>query len=187
MKLVGEIDIFGSVRFATAEIKESRKGKGVTFIDRLNKYKAYGYENGKPKFYGYYDTENDAARAAAEKRNYNKEARTGRIKKTPGGEVVKGITFIAGPNVWRVQMPLQGRRVSLGRYASYGQAVLARDVVARRAGKTVTVEDYEMPLGLISDPVVKSYITDRIVMPSPGEIAEYQRRVDILNENINRT
>lgn len=182
MKLIGEIEIFGAVRNATVEINYTRRGKGVTFIERLGKYKAYGYERGKPEFYGYYSDETEAIEAARLKRNLSKERKRKPARRQDAGI---GITFISGPDVWRVQLTLQGKRASLGRYLTYGHAVLARDVVARRCGKHVVVEDYEMPLGLINDAVVRSYITDRIVSPTADQVAEYQQRVDALNTNIN--
>lgn len=186
MKLIGQIEIFGALRIATVEINDTapkKRGKGVTFIERLNKYKAYGYDHGKPEFYGYYSEEAEAIEAARLRRNLSKERKKKPTRRT---DVGTGVTFISGPNVWRVQLTLQGKRASLGRYLTYGHAVLSRDVVARRCGKPVVVEDYEMPLGLVNEPVVRSYITDRIVPPTPEQIAEYQKRVDALNADINK-
>jgi hypothetical protein len=189
MKLCGEIEIFGAVRIATVVLNDDRRqrrGKGVTFIERIGKYKAYGYDESKPKFYGYYDDEAEAIEAATVRRNLARERKRPGARRNARPELGRGVTFIPGPDVWRVQLTLQGKRVSLGRYLTYGHAILARDVVARRCGKHVVVEDYEMPLGLVTETVVRSYITDRIFPPTPDEIAEYQRRVDALNGNINK-
>lgn len=173
MRLIGEIEIFGKVRLATVELKDN-KLRGVTKVGR--RYKAYGYEGGKIKFYGYYNDEATAGRAARERRNLAREAKHGQPL---GKDTSTGVTYSKGR--WRVQLSIGGHRVSLGRYGSYGHAVLVRDVVARRTGKPAVVNDYEMPLGLVSDVVARSYITDIIRTVTAAEIAEYERRVAILN------
>lgn len=183
MKLIGEIDIFGAVRFATVEIKD-RKGKGVTFIPGLGekgKYKAYGYADGKIKYYGYYDTEREAEEAALLQRNLAREKKVKKVAK-PRKDAGTGVTYVGSG--WRVQLSINGVRVSLGRYGTYGNAVLVRDVVARRTGRHVIVADYSMPLSLVTDAVARSYITDRILPPTADELAEYQRRVDELNRTV---
>jgi hypothetical protein len=182
MKLIGEIEIFGRVRLATVEIK-TRKGKGVTYVgDPINKYKAYGYDDGKMKFYGYYDKEADAEEAARLRRNLAREKRARDTRATARKEVGTGVTLVG--NAWRVQLSIGGQRVSLGRYATYGNAVLVRDVVARRSGRNALVADYEMPLALVNYPVARSYIRDRVDPATEAERAEYQRRVDALNRSV---
>ncbi|WP_085044317.1 hypothetical protein [Ensifer aridi] len=185
MKLIGEIDIFGAVRFATVGIKD-RKGKGVTYIPGLGekgKYKAYGYADGKIKYYGYYDTEREAEEAALLQRNLAREKKlNGKKAAKPRKDAGTGVTYVGSG--WRVQLSIGGVRVSLGRYGTYGNAVLVRDVVARRTGRHVIVEDYSMPLALVTDAVARSYITDRILPATPDELAEYQRRVDELNRSV---
>lgn len=179
MKLMGEVEIFGQVRFATVELKE-QKTKGVTFVGgHVNRYKAYGYEDGKIQFYGYYKDEAEAARAARDRRNYAKEKRRGSVHVERVTST--GVTFDGRARNWRIKMTIRGKRENLGRYPTYGHAVLVRDVVARRIGQQAIVVDYEMPLAFVNDPVARSYITDPVRTVTQEQIDEYQRRVTALN------
>lgn len=183
MKLVGQVEIFGMPLRATVEIIDApkSKGKGVTYIKAMEKYKAYGYDAGKIQFYGYYDTEAEATEAARQRRNLAREKKG---KTERGATFSSGVTYDARANTWRIKMTIGGARVSLGRYATYGNAVLVRDVVARRSGGHVVVADYSMPLALVTDAVARSYITDRILPATADDLAEYQRRVDELNRTV---
>lgn len=180
MQLVGTIEIYGMTLSATIKVTPT-KDKGASFVPSLGKWRAQRYVGGKQRFYGYYETKAEALEAYRLKRNLKQEKRTPKRLGQNPSSFSTGVTFDTRARMWRIKMVVAGQRISIGRYASYGHATLVRDVVARRTGKPVVVADYSMPLGLVSDPVARSYITDRILPPTPDELAEYQRRVSILN------
>lgn len=181
MQLTGTIEIYGMTLSATVTVTPT-KDRGASFVPSLGKWRAQRFVGGRQRFYGYYDTKAEALEAYRLKRNLKQEKRAPRADRQAASAT--GVTFDTRTRMWRIKMVVAGQRVSMGRYASYGHALLVRDVVARRTGKPVAVADYSMPLFLVSDPVARSYIHDRVLPPTPDELAEYQRRVTKINADV---
>lgn len=179
MRLSGFVEIYGMTFSATVTVAPARDG-GATLVN--GRWKAQRFVNGKQEYFGYYDTQAEAKEASRLGRNIAREKRL--KNRDHAREMATGVTFDTRSRMWRIKMVVAGQRVSMGRYATYGHATLVRDVVARRTGKHVVVADYSMPLFLVSDPVARSYITDRVLPPTPDELAEYQRRVTMLNADV---
>lgn len=173
MQLQGIIEIFGMKLSATVEVKEPRS-LGVHFVKSTGKYKAYGFENGKMKFYGYHDTKEQATEAA-------------RLRQNTAVKMSEHVTYDAKGGSWKVRLRISGKLQSLGAYGTYGHAILVRDVVARRIGRAPIVPDYEMPLALVSNPIARSYIRERIDNVTPEQATEYERRVAALNASGGRS
>ncbi|NTI22392.1 hypothetical protein G6M87_11035 [Rhizobium rhizogenes] len=178
MLLSGTIEIFGMKLPAIMSIHVERNngGRGASQCPN-GKWRAYNIENGKNVHRGYYATESEALEAARQGRNIAAEKKARR----------KGMADIhrvqrRNSVMWRsTYRRADGQRFLLGDYVTPGNAVLVRDVVARRCGGHVEVPDYEMPLALVSNAVARSFILDPISQASQLEIDEFQRRVTFLN------
>lgn len=179
MRLMGDIEINGTLYKAIMDIRNGasrtdNRGCGVTLVN--NRWKAQRTVDGKVRFFGYYDNRDDAVEAARTQTNLARNKRVARAA-VDG----TGVTYDVRGKRWRVKLTVNGQRVSLGRYATRGHAVLVRDVVARRTGRTAIVDGYEMPLALVTDPVARSFIRDRIEPVTAADMAEYERRVNLCN------
>lgn len=173
MKLSGIIEINGIICHATMDIKEH--GRARAYQAQNGKWRAYKTINGIQKAFGSHDTKEQALKAA---RMEIKPTRRGKAAGDATGLYVRPETGMC-----RVVLTIGGIRVKLGEYATWGHAVLVRDVVARRAGLVAHVVDYEMPLALVNNPVARSYIRDTVPTPTPDELARYTARVDELNRS----
>lgn len=179
MILRGIINLQGLSLSATVRIEDnlSQRIKGISFcpnIGEQGKWRAYHNVCGQTRHLGYYDTKEKAIEAARAKRNL-----TGKPIEERAGVygIARGET-----TVWRsTYTPSVGRRLRLGEYATKGAAILVRDVVARRSGGAVAVQDYEMPLSFVTNPVARSFIREAIPTATATELEEYERRVADLN------
>jgi len=169
MILRGTIEIYGMKLSATMTIKEESRPRAYKLPG--GKWRAYKTVNGIQKAFGTHDTKEKAILAARLERGPDKTK-----------DVALGVYQKAENGTWRVMLTVsKGVRVRLGEYATFGHAVLVRDVVARRAGLKPHVPDYEMPLWMVSNAVARSYIRDVVPQPTEADRDEYQRRVDELN------
>lgn len=169
MILRGDIEIYGMVLSATVEITGCSRPRAYKLPG--GKWRAYKTINGIQRAFGSHDTKEQALNAARYERlpvkKKNNEA-LGIYKRDNG--------------MHRVLLTIgAGNRVRLGEYATRGHAVLVRDVVARRTGLSVHVLDYEMPLGLVTNAVARSYIRDLVPASTAADLVEYERRVAELN------
>lgn len=168
MMLRGTIIIDGMELSATISVPHKITGRIVKY--RNGKLRVYKNENGRQVHLGYYASEIDAQRAARAGRNL-----------TPAKPVNDGIHKTA--RGYRVSLTLRrGHTVKLGEYATKGNALLVRDVVARRAGIAALVPDYEMPLAFVTNPVARSYITDIVRPATIEETTIFFIRVASLND-----
>lgn len=168
MELRGIIEIYGMRLNATMRLEPYNDARA--YITPAGKWRAYKTINGKQHAFGTHDTQAQALEAA----------RLG-VKPTTRQDATSGVHQRGENGMWRAMLTIGGVRVRLGEYATRGHALLVRDVVARRAGLPVIVADYEMPLGLVSHPVARSYIRDAVTAPTADELARYGARVDDLN------
>jgi len=179
MILSGIIEINGVQFTATVNVTENnkRKNHGQPHAYQMpnGKWRGFKRVDGKQKSFGCHDTRFAALEAARHER------KPSRIKTDSYGVYLtsKG----AGkPPAFRVILRIaRGRTLRLGDYQTWAQAILVRDVVARRAGIKPYLLNYEMPLTLISNAVARSFIRDRVETPTPDQIADYMRRVDDMN------
>lgn len=174
--LRGTVEIYGMNLSATVDISGLMPvAVGKVALYRNGKYRVYKMVRGIQVHLGYYTDRALADQAAMLGKDLS-------VKKPRDDKQGIYLTARNGTSVYRVVLKLKSGQVArLGEYQTWGNALLARDVVARRTGSPVTVVDYEMPLSLLSNAVARSYITDRIEPPTPEQIAEYQRRVAELN------
>lgn len=176
MMLRGTVEIYGMNLSATVDISGLMPvAVGRVAMYRNGRYRVYKMVRGRQVHLGYYVDKALADKAAMLGKDLSVKTQR---------EDRQGIYLTSrnGTSVYRVILKLKSGLVArLGEYQTWGNAVLARDVVARRVGLSVAVVDYEMPLALLSNAIARSYITDHIETPTPDHIAEYQRRVDELN------
>lgn len=171
MILVGTVEIFGMNLSARLEINDRKiiiKPRAYKLSN--GKWRGYKTVDGKQFAFGTHDTKEQALTAA------RLEQRPARRKR------INALGVYRRGRMWRVILTIQRRTVRLGEYATWGNAVLVRDVVARRCGMPVHVADYEMPLGLVTNAVARSYILDRVHEPTPSQVNEFLSRVNELNE-----
>jgi hypothetical protein len=177
MILVGTVEIYGMNLSARMEINDKR----IIIRPRAyklpsGKWRAYKTVDGVQKAFGTHDTKEQALIAARLER---KPA----SRKSGGALGVYRKASKTENGMWRVVLTIERRTVRLGEYATYGHAILVRDVVARRCGMRAHVMEYEMPLWLVSNPVARSYILDRVHEPTPSQVNEYLQRVNELNHS----
>lgn len=175
MLLRGTIEIAGMVLPAVVEVTEPKERRKYVSLCPNGKWRAYKIVEGRNQHLGYYDTEAAALKAARQGVNLA-AARKGSARSRGIHKVTrsKGV-------MWRsTYVPAAGPALRLGDYLTEGAAVLVRDVVARRCGGVPIVPDYEMPLALVSNAVARSFIRDVVAAPSPAEIEEYHRRINLV-------
>lgn len=172
LKLCGIMEIYGMKLSATLNIDDDNLYSRARAYKLPNgKWRAFRTVDGIQEAFGCHDTKVQALEAA----------RLGIKPATRQQRTADGV-YPRGNGMWRVMLTIAGAKVRLGDYATRGHALLVRDVVARRAGLSAVVADYEMPLALVSHAVARSYIRDAVTPPTADELSAYERHVNDLND-----
>jgi len=107
----------------------SSRFKGVSWDKRYNKWRARGTAHGKDVHIGYYDNEEDAARA------YQGYVEHGTLpaRKVPTS-AFRGVSWQKSGKVWVAEIRKSGQYTRLGRFQTQQEAALAYNAAATRLG-----------------------------------------------------